>query len=251
MIWVFVAILAVVSSAILYSVRFTTKLRLIGLDLVQFYYIAIAAPLAFLSIINLGLEIINRQEIVNLPLSTNLLFSGYLLTTCMAVIGTAIHSTSTTVAKDFPKNHNCQAQETNEVFHGHLSHYMTYLGGIFTVVFLAFLEVNHPDFNTILNPDISMVFGAILGLASIIGIIWSTYIFVHLIASFLATSILLYIYLNYIQIKEYYPLFLFSLTAESVVFGGLLITFVIFKSSNKLTRQFIKFFFPSGHPYHS
>lgn len=251
MVWIFVALFAVLSSAILYASRRRTKLRVYGLNLTQFYHMAISAPLVALSLINIGLEIINRPQVMIFPFQSHWIFSLYALSTIIGVVGTAIHSISATMADDFPKGEAIQAQQTNEIFHGPLSHGMTYMGGIFTVVFLALLELNHPDPNFLLSPDLSLILGVILGLVATIGIIWSTYIASHFLASLLATSILLYFNLNYIRDLSDFPLFIMALTTEGVLLGGLLITLIIFRSSSTLTRKFIKFFFPNGHPYHS
>lgn len=250
MVWIFVAILTIISAAFLYAQRRHTRLRLAGVNLVQMYYLAVAAPLILLSIINIGLDIIKRPSVLNLNLPDQLIFSLYVLSTCIGIVGTAIHSTSATIADDFGKSEISKARETNEIFHGPLSHYMTYIGGILAVAFLAILDFNHPDIRSLLSIDWAIILGVLLGLAATIGIIWSTYISGHLVVSFLATSILTYLLWPFLNDLGSFPVAILSLVAETVVFGGLLIALVIFKSNNSLTRKFIKMFFPSGHPYH-
>jgi hypothetical protein len=160
--WIIVALMTLFSCAALYPKRFTSHKRIDGLYLVQFYYLVIGTPIVAVSLINLATEVISRPTVHLLPISTDVVYSCYIVCILVAAIGAGIHSTSTSVSQTFKGHPKSDAYLTNERFHLGLSHHMGYLGGIGTLLCLFLLELNHPTFQ-IFDPRVTILIGVMLG----------------------------------------------------------------------------------------
>jgi hypothetical protein len=167
------------------------------------------------------------------------------------MIGAAIHSTSTTVFEDFPKDDKSPANYTNEFFHGPLSHSLFFMGAIATTVFLALLEINHPDLNRTFNSDWALVLGMTVGLIEMVSIIWSTFIKTHLVASMIATAVIFCNIIPHLDALANFPIAVFALVSQSILSAGLLIVLAIYSTDSPFSKKFIKIFFPNGYPHYS
>jgi hypothetical protein len=248
MLWIaFLAVIFIVT-AFMYSKRYTSTRRIGGLYLVQFYNLLIATPLIVLALFNIALEIFLRPEVVNIPISSRILYSLFCLALTIGAIGSGIHATSTSVAQSFPIGSRSRAYFTNEVFHGVMSHDMLYLAGIMLTVILTFLEINHPisSYNYSLETLISV--GILIGICQAMGVVWSTHIGVNLIAAFFGTFIVLYTYNPFINWTEH-PLAVIFLVSLGTIFITLGVVGVIYLKSKRLSDRLVRFIFPKGHPF--
>lgn len=59
-------------------------------------------------------------------------------------VGNALHFTSKVLWRYLRHQKNSMAYRVNEMFHGRLSHYLTYLNATFIIFLLLVLEINHP-----------------------------------------------------------------------------------------------------------
>lgn len=243
---------------LLYRRRFTSEMRIGGLYFTQLAYL-IFSPVAAAILLNIAFEIVNRPTVTLFPVSNAWLLNLYALTIIIAAIGAAIHSTSTSVYQAFLKdrrifkNKNQQLKsesfKTNEIFHGSLSHNLSYVGGILASVFLILLELNHPSQSTFwLNLPLLFIIGITMGLVEGIAVLWSGHISYSLVTATIS-SIFVYIFcLPSLTAVNAYPVAIIltiSLVTLSLI---LVIASFIFIASASLSKRMIKRLFPKNHP---
>lgn len=247
--WIFILTINLILSVVVYSKRFTSNRQIKGLYFVQFYYLAIATPLLALSLIQIGLEIFKNKEVLNFPLSSDLLLSGYILSIIIGAIGAGIHSSSTSVSEAFKGHIHLYAFRLNEQFHGPLSHEFVFLAGAFVTLFIGLLGINHPN-PLAINPWIGILFGALVGLMNSITVIRSTHVGISLLSAFFTTVILSGI-ISQLQLNlSFYPYVVFALSSAATIFFVLSVASMIYATSKRGTRVLIELFFPKGHPIH-
>lgn len=245
--------LIMLSAVLVYRKRFTSDRSVKGMYYVQLYYLIIS-PFVCALFINLGLEIYNRPEIQNLPLSSNLLFVFYCVSVATAGIGSGIHSTSTSVYQSFAsiKQFKSRPFETNENFHGGLSHNMLFLATILATTILAFLEINRPTFSrsVLLNQPSVIGLGVAFGIFFAIAVLRSLHIGYSLLASLFGAVFILYFGKPFMTNIAMYPVSFIALSSLITVFFTLATTVVIFLVSGSLSQKILRRAYPKGHPFH-
>ncbi len=245
--------LIMLSAVLVYRKRFTSDGSIRGMYYVQLYYLIIS-PFVCALFINLGLEIYNRPEIQNLPVSSNLLFVLYCVSVATAGIGAGIHSTSTSVYQSFAGVNQFKSRpfETNENFHGGLSHNMLFLATIASTIILAFLEINHPALNRLpfLNQPSIIGLGIAFGIFLAVAILRSLHIGYSLLASLFGAVLILYFGKSFMTNVAMFPVSFVALSSLLTAFFFLAGTVVIFLISGNLSRKILKRAYPKGHPFH-
>ncbi len=237
------------SALIVYKLRYSSMLKIRGLYFVQFYYLMIVTPIMAMALINIGLDITNLPEINNFPVSTDVLFSLYLLSIIIGAIGSGIHSTSTSVAEAFKNKVTLNAYTINEGFHGPLSHELVFLATAFVTLFIGLLGINHP-LPSFTNITFIIFVSFIIGIVNAVTVIRSTHIGISLITSFTTTLILLITILPISHQLQIYPYSILALTSAFTTFCLLLIASLIYATSKRISKVLIKACFPKGHPIH-
>ncbi len=248
MTWLFVLVFAFLSGVFLYRKRYTSEMRVKGLYFIQFYYLFILTPIISLSLIQIGLEVMRRPEVINFPVESQVLFSMYLLSIIFCTIGSGIHATSTSVSQALRKYNYLQAFHINEGFHGALSHDMIIVGIVYAANFIMLLELNHPLSQANNYYLLSIVLGICIGIGGVITVIRGTHLGINIIASVISLFIEAVALFPLSYSLHYFP---FATTAHIALITfvvGLLIATLIYLSSARLTKHLIRFCFPKGHP---
>lgn len=240
------------SSLLFYKSRFTSKLKIGGMHVLQLYYLLIT-PIGAILLIALGMDIIARPQIANPIFPPNILFALFSVSVVVAAMGVAIHSTATSVYLSFKHRSELEeeAYQTNEIFHGSLSHNLLFIGTILAVFFLSVLEINHPaSYGININYLISL--GILLGLIQAIGVLWSGRIDVgySLGSSFVCSLFLLSILRGIKTPLNLYPyavIFMSALITLLIVLGIGIIVLMVF---DRISKKVVKQAFPTGHYYH-
>lgn len=249
-------ILVALSALLVYKKRFTSERRIGGLYSVQLYYLILSlfVPMLFL---NLGLDIMHRPEVKNLPLPSMLLFDFYVISLVCAAIGVGIHATSTSVYQSFVshKHTKLEAYKINEKFHGYLSHHMTYSGGIVGLLSLSLLEFNHPV-SQHWNSYLLIAIGIAIGVIGSIAIIWSTYtinwfvyIGFNLLAALLSVTIIVTMLDATAANLVSQPITRIMLTALITITAALTSYSIIFLTSDRMTAKLLRRLFPKNHDF--
>ncbi|MFH2020458.1 MAG: hypothetical protein ABIJ34_03530 [archaeon] len=99
----------------------------------------------------------------------------FLLLLYFMIMGNSIHSVSVVLSKHMKNMKKEKVWEINEFFHNAFSHFLLTASAVFILLSFAILEINHPALVPISNLEIAIlivcgvVFGIILGIASIEG----------------------------------------------------------------------------------
>lgn len=245
--------LITLSAILIYRKRFTSEKRIRGMYFVQAYYL-IVSPIVCALLINLGLEIYNRPEVLNLALPSSLIFVLYAVAIATAGIGAGIHSTSTSVYQSFARAKQFKSDpfETNEKFHGGLSHNMLFIAAIIGFVLLSFLEVNHPSLrqSAILTTSSVIGLGIGLGLIQAIAVLRSLHLGYSLIGSLLGSIIIFYFCRPHMVSIEMFPISFVVLSGLITLFVTLFSAVLILLTSGKLSHKLLRRAYPKGHPFH-
>lgn len=243
-------IAAVGASSIFYSHRYTNTVKVWGLYSVQFFNLFVGAPVVLLSLMNIALEIVQRPEVQNVPLSSNIIFLLFGLSIISTAIGIGIHSTSTSVSEAFPKGVRTKAFLINEVFHKYLSHELTNLGAIGISLSLGLLEINHPSQIPEFSLTIAVGLGLVISLVAASSIIRGTFIGLSIFASFLVSLMLaIPMYTLYSADKIIsYPMAVTCFVSVTVTFILLSLAALGVSFSDAFAKKLVKFLFPTGHP---
>lgn len=262
MITLLTIIVICLSGLLVYKKRFTSTFTIGGLYFTQLYYL-IFGPLVVSLFINLALNISKRPLIQNLPVTDGFVFSCFVLSTVIAAMGLAIHSTSTSVMQAFLKDRKLSDADkkkiestafwTNEKFHGSLSHNMFYVGGLSATFFLAILEINHPGqppATFLMNNNFLIIIGILIGVTEGLAVLWSTYIGFSLIVSILGVSFM-YFFDNPAAINsQTFPIAFVMYVSLITLLIMLVTTLIIFRISEVWSKRFVKLLYPKGHSIH-
>lgn len=241
------------SATLLYRKRFTSGFKIGGLYLVQLYYL-IATPIAALFLFDIGSDIFSRPIVGGLPIPGNILFNAFNFFVMLAVVGMGIHSTSASVYQTFKNRDKLEkeAYKTNELFHGPWSHNMVYIGSLLSITLLGLLEINHPYFGRIINFNLLMLAGIMIGVLGVIGVLRAMPIRYDLmiVVSLLCAIILGYSIRNYALNINSYPMAVIALSGLVTLFTLLLLASLIFAISESISKRVINKALPKGHPLH-
>lgn len=129
--------------------------------------------LLYIGWVSLVKNILARPYLVIIPFDDIDILAITILCMVYGFVGNAIHFTSKILWRYLVLQKNTMAYRVNEMFHGKLSHYLTYLNAIFIVFLLPVLEINHP----LEIPAQSQILKLIMAAALIIGISASKSVF--------------------------------------------------------------------------
>jgi hypothetical protein len=247
--WFLILIVTFISAFLIYSKRYTSDRKFFGIYFVQFYYLVIAAPIVGLCLINIGLDIVKNPEVININIPTDSLLSLYFLSILVGVIGTAVHSVSTSQVEALKRHIFLRAYSYNEEIHGPVSHEMLYLATVAVILLNGLLAVNHPNLVPF-EPVIPFYTGAMLGLFLGLSVILSTHVGLALIATFFSALILLNVVTIFSLRLDNHPNLVFDLTVLIFMFCTILLSVLLYFKSKKATKIMIKIIFPKGHPIH-
>ncbi len=238
-----------------YRHRYTSQRRIFKLYALQFYVLFFMVPLLIVGLFNITYQIISRPYILSIPfyIPPVLLLSFNVFSLVMAIVGTAIHSTSTTIYQVLFPDRKSEVFHTNELFHGPLSHNMVQIGVILGAFSYLLAELNHPN-PTPVNLTLSIGFGIFLGLAQTLSTIWGGYIKPSL-ATAAAVSLFEIILFSFVPEKlEFFPIAVVCLSYNLTLtlFSGLYI--IIIEAADRNIRGTVSMekaivrLFPKGHP---
>ena len=140
MIWLLLLSFSVLSSVLVYSRRYIEKTGLKGKTFVQYYYMVIGI-LSCISIFGILREI---SEQIDDSIISQTPFVILLLTisTALCVVGTLLHSVSLLVQqRPSFRNNSTWKKNIVEFIHLPFSHYMVYIGGIFSLLSIGYLDL--------------------------------------------------------------------------------------------------------------
>lgn len=245
MFWIAIIALINFSAVIFYHFRYISKIKFLGLYIVQFYQLLIVTPLAFVALINLALDITATPSIGIISINERLLFSLFSFSLASTIIGVGIHSASTSVYQSFSPNLDIKAYIENEIFHGPFSHDLVFIGANYTAFFLFLLGLNHP---TNINQDLILptLLGLAIGIPAAIAVIRGTHLILVAINSLICSVVGLLIFVNFNLV--YYPVSFSMLLAFTSFSLTLLLALLIYFTSKRVTKLMIKLLFPKGHP---
>ncbi len=249
MIWFLIWIGTWLISFFLYAKRYTSNKVFYGFSFVQFFYLVATMPITALCLLNIGFDVTKNPEVINIPISTEVLLSFYILSILVGAIGGSIHASSTSLAEQLKNHIFLNAYSVNEEFHGPVSHDLIFLSITGVTLFLGLLGLNHPSAIPI-NPTLPLYGGIIIGLLNGLTVVRSTHVGLSLITSFFTTLFLGLIIQNSSLHLINYPFLVFAVVNAFVIFITLLISILIYFKSKRMTKIMVKIIFPKGHPIH-
>lgn len=247
-----------VSAILVYRKRFTSERRISGMYFVQLYYLILAVVVP-LVLFYAGLDIYQRPEVRNLPVSSTFLLGLYTTALVVAAIGGGIHSTATSVYQSLVKEgqQHLKSFKVNEIFHLNLSHNFLFLGIIFASFFLSILEINHPSSRNslFLNAGSTITLGVVIGLIEVVTILrsagatFSSHINYSILGS-AGGSLAIFIFCRqYMTSVDAYPVAFILFSSLMTVFFTLIGITAIFMTSHNLSEKIVNKTFPQGHPF--
>lgn len=248
----FIALVVILLTSIfIYKKRFTSETKILGLYFVQLYYL-VMTPIAALLLFDIGSDIFSRPVMGKLPIPNNILFNAYNFFVMFAVVGAAIHSTSTSVYQSFKNKDEFEkeAYHTNEMIHGPWSHNMVYAGSILCVALLGLLELNHPYFGRVINFNFLLFSGIILGIIGTVAVLRGGHIGFQIITSFLGSIAVGFGIRHFAFNVNSYPMSIIALSSLVTLFTLLSGAMIVFAISESISKKLIKRTFPQGHPFH-
>lgn len=145
-------------------------------------------------------------------------------------VGTAIHFTGKILWRYLKSTPLTLAYKVNEIFHGRLSHYLTYLNSLFIFFMLAILELNHGLVFPIDSPAfrVLVIAGLILGVSATKAVFYTNEWFGgYNKPLFFVVAALLIFLISLIRIYQlilsFYPITLFV----SAMFASFIATFIV------------------------
>lgn len=92
-----------------------------------------------------------------------------------AIVGISLHFVSKVLSRYIRKDKNSKVYQINEIFHGKLSHYLTYACAYMVTFTLALLEINYPNSSKLSFSATVLMFGtgAIAGFSAFKAIFWT------------------------------------------------------------------------------
>lgn len=145
-------------------------------------------------------------------------------------VGNAIHFTGKILWRYLRTTPKSLVYRVNEIFHGRLSHYLTYLNGLFIFFMLTVLEMNHQILLPIDNSAfrIAILTGIILGVSASKAVFYTNEWFGgYNKPLFFVGGILLLILLQFVRVfslnLSFYPVTLFAIS----MFGSFMATFLL------------------------
>lgn len=90
-------------------------------------------------------NILHRPYNSILPFDDVDLLSVTILCLIYGFVGNAMHFTSKILWRYLEKDRHSMSYKVNEMFHGRLSHYLTFLNTGFIIFLMSLLEINHPQ----------------------------------------------------------------------------------------------------------
>jgi hypothetical protein len=245
MFWIVSLLITYLFCLVVYSQRYS-KRKISGIQIVQFLYLFVAAPLIGTCLLNIGLDIASRPlqitiipDFVLLPLAV--------FTTIVGCIGAGIHSTSVVTEELLSHEKTTRAFRFNNRIHGVISHQMAYQGSIFLSVLFLFLELNHPRSYQDISMTTFVLIGMILGLFFALSILWSTYVVYNLLFTTLCLGLVAYFIPLIIQNSHIYPVSMMTITLLVTLDVLLLLSLLVYKKSKRLSRIVVTMIFPRGH----
>jgi hypothetical protein len=246
MVWLLVLLLLLVFSVFIYSFRFS-PITIKGFQLVQFYYLFIATPIMTVCLISMAIEIINRTMISNPFMPDVLLLPFIIFVSVFGAIGAGIHSISVVESEFLDNYKHTKAFRVNNRVHGVISHQMLYISMILLGTSYMFLELNHPWSGIPTSLPILISLGVVMGVLFALSVIWSTFIVMNMIVSFVCLLITTPVAPTILARTDSFPIATILLVAL-IVFWFLLVTSLVFYLRFKsVCRRCVPLLFPKGH----
>lgn len=255
--WIIVILLGL-SAVLVYKKRFTSERRVSGMYFVQLYYLILAIIMPLI-LIYIGLHIYLRPAVSNLPISSTFILGLYTVSMIIVAMGTAIHSTATSVYQALvkEKQNHLDSFRINEIFHLNLSHNLMIVGVILASFFLAILEINHPSGrdSMFLNAGTTITLGVVIGLIEAITILRSTditfssHLNYSILASFLGSVAIFIFGRPFMTSVDAYPVAFIMFSSLVTLFLLLIVMTAIFMTSHSLSEKIVNRAFPAGHPF--
>lgn len=115
-----------------------------NVPLSDWFTILVIPLFMYLGWITVVRNILERPTTALFPLDDYDILTITILFLVYSFVGNSIHFTAKILWRYLKDYESTLAYQVNEMFHGKLSHYLTYLNGIFIIFLLAVLEINHP-----------------------------------------------------------------------------------------------------------
>lgn len=118
-------------------------------------------PIAFyLGLLIVVRNIVIRQRIEILDFDDIQLFGIGIFFMIFAFVGNSVHFVSKVLSRYIKKDKKSKEYQVNEIFHGKLSHYITFACSYMVVFILALLEINYPSLLALNSISIVSLVGA-------------------------------------------------------------------------------------------
>ena len=206
-------------------------------------------PMTFyVGLINIVNNIVRRPRMQILDFDDSQILGLGIFFMVYAVVGISVHFVSKVLSRYIKQNRRDKAYRVNEIFHGKLSHYITFACAYLLVFSLALLEINHPlteELNRLSFYVLAGV-GIVAGFSAFKGIFitqrWigghsKPFFFISLVLLFFLTTI----YKSHRLSLAYYPMNVFILlmlfTVVCIYVGRMF--FRVAKLSGKRKLKFI------------
>lgn len=114
------------------------------IPLIDWMNILVTPLLMYLGIVFIVGGILSRKYIEILDINDFYLLAIGVLFMTYTYIGNSIHFVSKVLSRYIPKNKQSAVFNINEVFHGKLSHYLSFVCALLSIFVISLLELNHP-----------------------------------------------------------------------------------------------------------
>jgi len=182
----------------------------------------------YVGIILIVINILARPRIPILDFDDKTFIVFGLLFLLYGFVGTSMHFVSKVISR-YIKGTNSMVYHVNEIFHGKLSHYLTFCSTLLVIFFTALLEINYPTAGrlTELQMIILILAGLLFGLSSSKAIFYThRWVGGYTKPLFLLVTVLLLVTYGIFQTfgldLSVYPVNLFV----SALLGSIVVTFV-------------------------
>ena len=192
----------------------------------------------FLALVLIVRNIVSRTAVEILDFDDFTLASFFIFFIMYTFVGISIHFVAKVLSRYITPNRHARIYQINEIFHGKLSHYISFVSILLAIFTLALWEINHPllgiDQITQAARIMTIIFGSLLGYSSAKAIFYTSGWYggynkplFFLVGVLLA--VLVVFYRNFSLKLIFYPVNLFVVS----MFVSFLATFIF--------RQFLNF----------
>lgn len=141
------------------------------------WFILLGVPLlGYLSVVFMVGSILNRPGLNRFWITDFVLGAAGAPALVYAFVGNSMHFVSKVLSRHIPPNHHSDVYRINELFHGKLSHYLTWMCAFLTFFTIVLLELNHPLVSALTSPLILLVIiaGILIGVSAARSIFFTT-----------------------------------------------------------------------------